>query len=955
MKKSVLLLAAVFVTVSSFSQLLTWSPQFPVDTSTITVTVDATKGNKALQGYTGAVFMHLGVITDKSTTNSDWKYVPTVWGTTTAPQATSLGSGSNKWSFTLTNPRKYFNATAGGVPAGETILKWALLFRDAAGNKVQKNTDGSDMYIPIYAKNGNYIQITLPSVQPTFNLSPEPITATAGQSLPITAVSSSNNGTLNLFYNNNLITGPVTGVNTIAGNALVGASGNQVIRAEFTVGGSTYKDSLSFYIAAPSVIKSLPANVKEGINYYGCTDSVTLVLFAPNKTNCMLIGDFPGSNWTQQSQYQMYKSTDGSYYWITVKGLVQSTEYAYQYLVDNSIYIADPHTEKILDPYNDKYITTTTYPDLKPYPNNPNVSAGKNGFISVLQICGTQYSWVNTSFVKPDKKNLLTYELLVRDFSKESNYQTIIDSIGYFRRLGINAIEFMPLQEFEGNNSWGYNPIFYYAPDKAYGTRNKLKELIDTLHNNGIAVILDVVYNHMVGGANPQGKLYWDATNNRPAANNPWFNTSAPHASLSFFEDLNHSTTATQYLVRSSLEHWIKEYRIDGFRFDFTKGFTQTASTSDNSAYDQSRIDNLNRYYDSIVLKYPGTYMILEHFCAAGEENVLINKGFMTWREMYAEYNQSVEGNGGNKNFSDIMWTYATNGRNAPSPALVGFMNSHDKERTVYNCIKSGASSGGYTIKDTATAVERMEAAASVLFTVPGPKLFYMFDEMGYDTPRAGNTDPKAPKWEYLNKSYRLSLYKAYSKIIQLRLANPSVFNNVPSLYNFNAVSGFVKIFQIGDQNINNMQVSVVANLGVINYTINLTFQKTGDWLNYISNNNTGTGSSTAGLNGATGSVFNFNNATQTINLAPGEYHIYVYTSPNTYTFTGTGSWSAASNWLYGRIPPSTLPAGSEIIINPYGARGECILNANQIVSSGAKITVAENKKLKIPLNLVIQ
>lgn len=954
MKKRLLLLIAVFATVQSFSQLLTWSPQFPVDTSTITVTLDATKGSGSLQGFAGSVYMHLGVITDKSTSPTDWKYVPTTWGSTTAPKATSAGAGTNKWTFTLVNPRKYFNAPA-GVPAAETILKWALLFRDSVGNKVQKNADGTDMYIQIYPKNGNYVQLTQPPLQPTNIPSHEPVNLFAGQSLPITAVASSATGALNLYFNNNLIAGPVNGSATISGNGPITTAGMQSVRAEFIVGGITYKDSFSFYAGPANFVKALPAGVKEGINYYGCSDSVTLVLFAPNKIGCMLIGDFPGSNWEAKEAFQMYKTPDGNYYWKTVKGLSPGVEYAYQYLVDNSIYIADPHTEKTLDPNMDKYISATTYPNLKPYPVNANVSGGKNGIMGVLQICEPQYTWRTNNFVKPNKQNLIIYELLVRDFSATSSYQTIIDSIAYFRRLGVNAIEFMPLQEFEGNISWGYNPIFYYAPDKAYGTKDKLKELIDTLHSNGIAAILDVVYNHMVGGVAPQGRLWWDAGNNRPAANNPYFNATAPHKYWNFFEDLNHESTATQNLVETSLEHWIKEYRIDGFRFDFTKGFTQTVTTGDNGAYDQSRVDNLNRYYDYIMPKYPNTYMILEHFCVPAEENVLINKGFMTWREMYSEYNESVQGTSGNKNFSDIMWNYTFNGRNAPSPGLVGFMDSHDKERTVYNCLKSGAVSGTYNVKDTATAVERMEAAASVLFTVPGPKMLWQFDEMGYDIPKANSTDPRAPHWEYLNKSYRKSLFNAYSKIIQLRLANPSVFNSVPTSYNFNAISGFVKIFQIGDPDLTKMQVSIVANLGVTSNAINLTFQKTGDWVNYISNNTTGTGSGTAGLNGATGTVFNITNAIQGVTLAPGEYHIYVYTAPNVYTFTGSGNWSDAANWLYGKIPPATLPSGSEIIINPFQPGSECVLNTSQVIAQGAKITIAENKKLKIPLNLVIQ
>lgn len=952
MKKLLLSVCIAMLFSAAKSQLLTWTPQFPSDNSTIIITVDATKGNQGLMGFTGSVYMHLGLITSASTAPDDWRYVPTAWGSTTAPQAVSIGN--NKWIFQLTNPRAYFNAALGGVPSGETIYKLALLFRDAAGNKVQKNTDGTDMYIPIYPAGSKNIQFTRPVIVPDYSGSNEAITATAGQTVSLKAVPSTS-GTLKMYYNGNVVAGPVTSGDSISANVVILNTPDQLFIAELNVSGVSYYDTIRSYVPQPNVILPLPAGMKEGINYYNCADSVTLVLYAPNKTRCMLIGDFPNSNWYSNSQYQMNRTPDGVYYWKTVKNLLPQTEYAYQYLVDNSIYIADPHCEKILDPWNDRYINDSphvnTYPNLKPYPVQ--ASAGINGFVSVLQICEPQYNWQSTNFVKPDKKNLIIYELLVRDFSKETNYQTIIDSVNYFKRLGVNAIEFMPLQEFNGNNSWGYNPTFYYAPDKAYGTKNKLKELIDLLHQNKIAVILDVVYNHMDAGANPQGKLYWDAVGNKPAANSPWFNPNSIQ-SLGFFNDLNHESAATKYLTQTSLEHWLKEYKIDGFRFDYSKGMTQTPSSGDNSAYDQARINILNNYYDSIVSKYPGTYMILEHFCVPAEENVLINKGFMTWREMYYEYNQSLEANGGNKNFGDIMWNYNANGRNAPSPGLVGFMDSHDKERSVFNCINYGNTSGGaYNVRDTATAVERMEAAAAVLFTVPGPKMLYQFDEMGYDIARNNNTDPKPPHWEYLTKPYRLSLYNAYAQIIKLRLTNPVVFNNVPSTYNFNANGGFVKYLQIGDPNIANMQISIVANLGVTNQTLPLTFQKTGTWYNYLSNNTTGSGSTTAGLNGATNTTFDLAATSQTIVLAPGEYHIYI-SKGAVYTFTGNGNWSDASNWQNGLVPPATLPGGAEIIIAPQGS-GECVLNITQTIATGSKITVAEGKKIRIPLNLSIQ
>ena len=968
MKKTVLLFALVFVTISSFCQLILWSPQFPVDTSTIIITLDATKGNRGLQGYTGAVFMHLGVITDKSITNSDWKYVPTEWATPTAPKATL--SGANKWTFTLTNPRKYFNAPI-GVPVNEIILKWALLFRDTLGNRVQKNTDGSDMFIPIYPQGNTNIKITTPPLQPTFNLSPEPFEILIGQSFPVTAIGSST-GTLSLYLNNILFAGPNSGSNSISGNAQVVRTGNQVVMAEMLDGGITVKDSISFYITPPSVKKNLPAGLKEGINYYGCSDSVTLVLYAPKKKNVAVIGEFPASNWLPQDQYQMFMTPDSTYFWLTIKGLTSATEYAYQYVVDGTIYIADPHCEKILDPYNDIYIPAKTYPNLKLYPGNPNVSASRNRFISVLQICEQGYDWKIQKFLKPDKRNLVIYELLLRDFSEAKNFQVVIDSINYFKKLGINAIEFMPLQEFSGNESWGYNPIFYFAPDKAYGTKNKLKEMVDTLHSNGIAVILDVVYNQMDAYYTPQGLMYWDPANGRPAVNSPWFNPTAKHP-FNVFEDMNHESPATQYLVVSSLKHWLDEYKMDGFRFDLSKGFTQTFSTDVGTwgNEDQSRINNLNRYYDSIVPYYPETYMILEHFGVTSEENILATKGFMLWGNNNHAYSNAVMGwSGGNNsctNFAD-NWNlggavYNSGTKGYTKPASVGYMESHDEDRVAYRSLKCGNNNGSFNAKSKTEYLKRTEAAGALFFTIPGPKMIWQFGELGYDTSiyRCGNgtvsttggcrTDNKPPLWNYLNDPDRVALFNAWSKMINLRISNQEVFNNTSFS---SSVTNAFKRFIISDPSGKGMSVAAIANFDMVPLSAVVTFPKTGEWFNYSSNNTTGTGSTNAGLNGTTNSKFTITTSSQNVNLGPGEYHIYIFLPSNLYVFNGSGNWTDAANWMYGKIPPAILPSGSEIQIKPTTA-GECVMNISQTISAGAKLIISQNKKIKIPLNLIIQ
>ena len=931
------------------AQLLTWSPQFSNDNSTITITVDAAKGNQGLFGFTGAVYMHLGVITNLSTSTTNWRYVPTTWASTTAPTATSLGN--NKWSFTITNPRAYFNSAAGGVPVSETILKIALLFRNADGTKVQKNTDGSDMYVPIYPAGSNNIRFTTPPIVPIYNKSNEGITATVSQSVPVTAAASTSAGTLKLYFNGTLITGPLTGTNTITGNPTVTATGNQQVVSELIVSNVSYYDTVQFYVAPVNTILALPSGVKEGINYGSGCDSVTLVLYAPNKQNAVVLGDFPNCTWLPQSQFQMNKTPDGNYYWLTLHGLVPGKEYSFQYLVDNSIYIADAFSEKVLDPWNDQYITAATYPNPKPLPTDPNFSAGKNGYVSVLQTCAPAYNWKVTNFVKPDKRNLVVYELLVRDFGDARNYQMLIDTISYFKRLGINAIELMPVNEFSGNESWGYNPTFYFALDKAYGTKDKFKEFIDLCHQNGIAIILDVVYNHLDAFNTPQGRLYWDAINGRPAANNPWLNPTAPHP-YGVFEDLNHTSSATQYLVKTALEYWIKEYKVDGYRFDLAKGFTQTVTdgtTVEN--FDGSRVANLYRYYDYIVPKYPNTYMILE-FLASGtrmEEQFYAGHGFLLWSKNTDAYTTATKGYGNGSDFSKIMYN---SGQSAFSvPAAMGYMESHDEERLMYKCLQEGNQSGGYNVKTLATALRQQAAAASVFLTTPGPKMIWQFGERGYDISigfGGSNVSNKPPHWEYMADADRLKLWDVYAKLANLRVSNADLFNSSNFNYDFYDNIGLYKRYQITDNATSGVKLNVVANLDVVAQTRSITFQTTGNWYNYVSN---GTGS---GINGTTNSTINIASTTQNITLQPGEYHVYYYHPANVYIFNGDGNWSDAANWTYNTLPPSTLPSGSEIFINPKQG-GQCLVNINQTISPGAKITVMAGKNIKIPLNLSIQ
>lgn len=837
-----------------YCQLLTWTPAFPKDNSNITITVDATKGNQGLLGFSGNVYVHIGLITSASATSSDWKYAPFTWGSTPA-NGQAISAGTNKWSYTINNIRSFF-----AVPAGETIKKIAILFRDGPGNIVQRNSDGSDMYVTVY-DNNLAVRFTDPPLQPFYNPIPEPLNKQAGDNINVTAIASESS-TMKLYLNGTEIQS-ASSATTISANPTLTTSGNTEIVAEANNGTTIKKDTLKFFVSPGVVIAPLPAGVRNGINYAANNTEVTLVLQAPNKNRVSVIGEFLGSNWAEQSQYLMKKTPDGNYWWVTITGLTPGTEYAYQYLVNGTLKIADPYSEKILDPYNnnDQNIPAATYPNLKSYPTGLTT-----GIVSILQTNAPAYTWTNNSFTRPDKRNLFVYEMLVRDFVAAHDWKTLRDTIGYLKRLGINAIEIMPFNEFEGNESWGYNPDFYFAPDKYYGPKNTLKEFVDVCHSNGIAVIMDIALNHSFG-LSPMVQLYWDAANNRPAADNPWFNPIAKHP-FNVGYDMNHESAATHYYFSRITEHWLTEYKIDGFRFDLSKGFTQVNSGSNVdtwSQYDASRVAIWKGYYDTLQLKSPGSYAILEHFAANNEEMELSNYGMMFWGNLNYSFGQASMGWSTDWNFEWGLHSV----RGWTNPFLVTYMESHDEERLMYKNIVFGNMSANQNTRDTAVALKRIEMCAAFLMGMPGPKMIWQFGEVGYDYPinycqngtinNDCRLDKKPIRWDYKQNERRKRLYDIYSSLAKLKFNGlyKDVFtaNNATIERSLGGAFKWMKIRSALDSS----QLVIIGNFDVNAQTGSVTFNTAGTWYDYL-----------------TGSTFTATGAAQSITLQPGEYHVYV-------------------------------------------------------------------------------
>lgn len=853
MNRACLILILLIAVLSSRAQLLKTTPEFVQDNSSnIEIVCDASFGNKAILNYTPTadMYVHIGLITSLSTSGTDWKYVKYPWA---SPGADRLCTylGNNKWKFTITGGLRTF---FGVIAPTEKILKIAVLFRNGTGTTKQANTDGSDMYISVY-DNANYVRITDPYRQPTYNSIPEPITKVVGNTISVSAASTLSSD-LKILFNGTQI-GSQSATTSLTASTTIATSGTQTIIAEAVNAGNTTRDTLNFFVSGGTTVAALPAGLKQGINYEADATACTLVLYAPFKTRVSVLGDF--NNWTESNAYQMNQTPDGTTYWLRLTGLTAGKEYAYQFLVDGSLKVADYNTEKILDPSNDQYISATTYPNLKAYPTGKTT-----GIVSLLQTAKPAYNWQTTNFTRPDKRNLVIYELLIRDFVATQSIQTVKDTLTYLKRLGINAIELMPFNEFEGNNSWGYNPSFYFAPDKAYGTESAIRAFIDECHKQGIAVIMDMVLNHSFGQS-PMVQLYWDAANNQPAANNPWFNQVAKHP-FNVGYDFNHESQATKDFVDRVVDHWLTNYKIDGFRFDLSKGFTQTNNPTDANAfalYDASRVAIWKRIYDKMQNISANSYCILEHFAENKEEIELSNYGMMLWGNSNYSFNQSTMGYSTGSDFQSTVFNSPTRGWS--KPLLVGYMESHDEERLAFKNNLYGNASGSYSVKDFATSMKRNEMAASFFAMIPGPKMIWQFGELGYDygintcsdgvtIDNACRLSTKPIRWDYYSNASRRSLYNVYAQLFALKLKSNylSTFTTSASTYDF--VSN-VKWLKLTSDSLN---VVVIGNFDVVASSVNISFPAAGTWYSYLTNV----------TRTATGSV-------ETINLQPGEYYIY--------------------------------------------------------------------------------
>jgi len=896
MKKILYIL--LLITSVSFAQTTT-NPTPAIATGPVTINFNKTGTPLAT---TTAIYAHIGVTVN----GTRWQNTKGTWGTTNAPMLTLVSGTTYKLDLT---PDLY---TYFGVPTTSSITEICVVFRNATGG-VQTSPD-------IFLAVGDF-QATLTSPVLYNNI------ISSGSSLNVTANNTNGNADYNLLANG-------TSINTFTGSSYSFTDANILINKSYdlqiTQGTTSFSKKFAVIVNPGTVSETIPAGLVDGINYNpGDATRATLVLDAPGKDFIYVAGSF--NSWQPGASYAMKKDDTSGKFWLELTGLVSGTNYTYQYwVVDQTpisgspvlVKTADPYSTLVLNKEDDPYIPAGNYPNLPAYP------AGQDREVTVLQTGQTPYVWsaATTNFVKPEKDKLVVYEVLVRDFDANRSYQNLIDKIDYFKNLKVNAIELMPIMEFDGNESWGYNTSMHMALDKAYGTSAKLKEFIDLCHQNGIAVILDIALNHAFG-RNPMNRMWMNDPDGDgwggPAADSPYFNVTPTH-SYNVGNDFNHQLPRTKNYVKRVVKQWMEEYKIDGFRWDLTKGFTQNCASGDacTNSYQQDRVDVLKEYANYSWEIDPTHYVIFEHLGNDNEEQQWANhrvsgdadgisKGVMMWGKMTNEYNQLSMGYNSSNNIERMG--YDSHGFAAKR--VIGYAESHDEERLMYkNLIYGQSSNPAHNVKTLNTALSRMSAIGAVSLLVPGPKMIWHFGALGWEksiwtcnngtvnTDSDGGVPPgdckldtkPQPQWvnNWLGDVNRNKIYFDWAKMITLKTTEPVFNTNITANSGFDIKSGTLtpRLF-IWDDTMPATQlknVVVLTNFDVNTQNVIPDFPSTGTWYNLMDNTTIEVTSTTATIAIEAGGFRIYGNKPSTLGTDTFEVdgEIYLYPNPAATYFT---------------------------------------------------------------------
>ena len=571
--------------------------------------------------------------------------------------------------------------------------------------------------------------------------------------------------------------------------------GNQTVAARIeNENGLISYSFLDFNLLYSVIYEPAPDGIDDGITINN--NNVRIALYAPNKEYISIKGTWN----TEFPNGEIMKLSGDTLWWYETE--LQDGNYSYQYYIDGEKLIADPWST-----------------DVRWENSGGTESSDYAEAHTVFNVGAESFNWTDENFEIHEMQDVVIYELHIGDFGDDGNssgtYQQLISKIeeGYFSDLGVTTLELMPVNEFEGGWSWGYNPTFYMAPESSYGSSEDLKILINTAHNQGLSVVLDVVYNHL-WGSSPLFQLYQPAGNYDYEDHNyddcPYFHNQESDwgYKLQHWHNINGRDYRAWKYVKDALYHWVNEYHFDGFRFDVTWGIGW-GGNEDGASY----------YANQLRLLNPNLILIAE------EDNAtqINNSDFDScWDfSFHHEVFDNIMGYSSNMDYlGNLLNPHIQGYYNLNGP--ITYTTSHDEQRIVYEA-------ESYLDLSTGDAYQLSKLGVALLMTSPGTPMLYHGQEFGQNSPR--ELTPQPLQWENMTTEAGFDLYNFYKNIIHIRNDN-AVFKegDYEPLITHNNNSILVFKRQLGDD-----VAIVMFNFGNNYHTVNIDAADNSTWFEFIS------------------------------------------------------------------------------------------------------------------------
>lgn len=560
----------------------------------------------------------------------------------------------------------------------------------------------------------------------------------------------------------------------------------------------------------PEVVhEPVPAGTALGVTDHG-DGTVTFALLAPGKAFVSLLGGWEG--WDPGALVMNYDAAEGI--WWREVSLSPGT-YNYMYLLEGQKKLGDPYATDVewkLDGQEDWRVENQ---------------------ISRFTVGEEPFEWSDGDWQPPVMEDLIIYELLIRDFTPGGDMEGVIEKLDYLAELGINAIELMPNYEFPGSSSWGYNPSFLFAVESSYGTPDDFKRLVNEAHARGIAVIMDLVFNHC-DATSPYYQLYETDYDRSPyihAEQNPWG-----------MPDFDHTKEGTKRLVKDVVRYWMEEYHVDGFRYDNTTGFGWSG---------------LNDYGIS-VFSYeawqvnPRVYQIAEHFSSLSDLTALmsVTKINSHWHDIFHDQMKANlrEGPFEGATYGDLVSTargidFEQHGFSRPRN-IVNYTESHDEQRVIWEARTNG------TIDDE-LAVQKSMLGLTVLLTSTGVPMLFHGQEFGMATERTLDRNPL--DWSKLESPVGRKIYDHTRRLLWLRTHYPALRGSDCNFF-FSSPNKVI----VYDRSDGAETVVVAANFSRDEKTVDVPFPHSGTWYEYVNDDTFQVSGDTATLTipGSKGMIF---------------------------------------------------------------------------------------------------